>query len=57
MLARMKLENEEFNRHGRNTQLNQNRVRENKKQTYDGEIKKKTLERPQLQHCYDIVQW
>ena len=32
------------------------KVKKNKKQTYDGEIKK-TLERPQLQHRYDIVQW
>ena len=41
MLVTVKLENEGISRHGRNTQLIQNRV---KKQTYDSEIWKDTGE-------------
>ena len=56
MLARMKLEDEGISRHGRNTRLNWNKAKKNKSRQMTARYKK-TLEKPQLQHRYDIVQW
>ena len=56
MLARVKLEDEGISRHGRNTRLNRNKTKKNKSRQMTARYKK-TLERPQLQHRYDIVQW